>query len=316
MELSQLKYYVTIAETLSFTKAADLLRVSQPALSYQMRRLEIELGTKLFDREHRKIALTPDGRLFLPLAQSVLLRADEAVRILREHLGVEAGEVRMGANPSMAAYVLPSLLSSFRRDFPRVSVHLLEGGDLELQHAVVDGTVDFAVVTAPGSPQTLEVVPLGAEELLLAVPVAHRLADREVVNLRELTNEDFVFPTVSFNVTAQFIDACRRVGFEPKVSYQTGSFESVKGFVREGLGISTLPRMAHEAGGNEGIAMIRIEEAPTRELNLICGKDRSTTGVARALMHHVTVYLGERLAPTGSTGRDVKGRQRGGTAKE
>ena len=79
MELSQLKYYVTIAETLSFTKAADLLRVSQPALSYQMRRLEIELGTKLFDREHRKIALTPDGRLFLPLAQSVLLRADEAV---------------------------------------------------------------------------------------------------------------------------------------------------------------------------------------------------------------------------------------------
>jgi DNA-binding transcriptional LysR family regulator len=90
MELTQLRYYVTIAETLSFTKAADLLRVSQPALSYQMRQLEIELGTLLFSRERRRIALTPDGQLFLPLAQAVLFRADEAIRVLKEHLGVEA----------------------------------------------------------------------------------------------------------------------------------------------------------------------------------------------------------------------------------
>lgn len=306
MELSQLKYYVTIAETLSFTKAAEVLRVSQPALSYQMRRLEIELGTRLFDREHRKITLTPNGRLFLPLAQSVLLRADEAVRILREHLGVEAGEVRMGANPSVAAYVVPGLLATFRRDFPRVSVHMLEGSDLELQHAVMEGTVDFAVVTAPGSPQTLDVIPLGAEDLLLAVPEDHVLSSRTAVNLADLIHEDFVFPTISFNVTTQFIDACRRVGFEPRVAYHTGSFESVKGFVRAGLGISTLPRMAMDAGGNEGIVLIRIEEAPVRELNLIRGRDRSTTGVVRALVQHVTVYLGERLTQVGSTGRRRK----------
>jgi DNA-binding transcriptional LysR family regulator len=296
MELSQLKYYVTIADTLSFTKAAELLRVSQPALSYQMHKLELELGTKLFNRDRRKIALTPDGRIFLPLAQAVLFRADEAVRVLKEHLGEEAGEVRMGGNPSVAAYVLPSLFASFRRDFPRVSIHLLEGGDMELQEAVVEGTVDFAVVTAPGSPRTLDVIPLGAEDLLLALPSSHRLAGRSVVGLGEVAEEEFVFPTTSFNVTTQFIDACRRMGFEPRVLYQTGSFESVKGFIREGLGISTLPRIALYAGGNDGLALVRLEEAPMREHNLIRGKDRYTTGAARALMRHVATELSRTLA--------------------
>ncbi len=301
MELSQLKYYVTIAETLSFTKAAGVLRVSQPALSYQMRQLEIELGTKLFSRAHRKIALTPDGQLFLPLAQIVLYRADEAMRVMKEHLGVEAGEVRMGANPSMAAYVVPRLLASFRRDFPRVTVQLEEGGDLELQRAVIDGTIDFAVVTAPGVPQTLDVTPLGADEVLLAVPAQHRLAGRTTVNLAELAEEEFVFPTKSFNIYAQFVDACRRAGFEPKVAYQTGSFESVRGFVREGLGISTLPRMARDVGGNDGVVMIDIEEAPARELNLIRARDRSLTGVTRALIAHVISNLSVILRAPGPT---------------
>jgi LysR family hydrogen peroxide-inducible transcriptional activator len=212
----------------------------------------------------------------------------------------------MGANPSGAAYVVPGLLATFRRDFPRASVHMLEGSDLELQHAVMEGTVDFAVVTAPGSPQTLDVIPLGAEDLLLAVPEDHVLSSRTAVNLADLIHEDFVLPTISFNVTTQFIDACRRGGFEPRVAYHTGSFESVKGFGRAGLGISTLPRMAMDAGGNEGIVLIRIEEAPVRELNLIRGRDRSTTGVVRALVQLVTVYLGERLTQVGSTGRRRK----------
>ena len=115
-------------------------------------------------------------------------------------------------------------------------------------------------------------------------------------NLAELADEEFVFPTKSFNVTVQFMDACRRVGFEPKVAYQTGSFESVKDFVREGLGISILPRMARDVGGNDGVVTIDIEEAPTRELNLIRAKDRSLTGVTRALIDHVVVSLSDGTA--------------------
>jgi DNA-binding transcriptional LysR family regulator len=299
MELSQLKYYVTIAKTLSFTKAAKLLRISQPALSYQIRRLEVELGTQLFNREHRRITLTPDGRLFLPLAQSVLLRADEAVQVLREHLGVEAGEVRMGANPSVAAYLLPGLLAAFRRDYPRVIVHVLEDSDVELQQSVLESKVDFAIVTAPGSPHTVKVIPLGTEDLLLVVPEHHPLASHSAIGLGQVANEDFVLPDSSFHITSQFIDACHRAGFEPRVVCRTGSFESVKGLVREGLGISILPRMALDAGGNERITMISIEETLTRSLNLIRGRDRAATSVAQALMSHVSEYLQHRLRPLG-----------------
>ena len=299
VELIQLKYYVAIADALSFTRAAELLHVSQPALSYQMRRLETELGTSLFDRGRPKISLTPDGEIFLPLAQAVLFRAHEAVRVLREHMGVEAGEVRMGCNPSVGTYLVPSLLASFRRSFPRVRVQLFEDGDLELQRGVFDGTMDFAVVTAPGSPRTLDVTPLAAEDLLLAVPPGHRFAGRSTIRLGELSYEHFVLPTNSFNMTTQLIDACRRVGFEPKVAYQTGSLESVKNFVREGLGVSVLPRMALDELGREGLVILKVEGGLVRDLNLIQRKDRSTTGAARALMLHVRAVLdgGVRVQP-------------------
>jgi DNA-binding transcriptional LysR family regulator len=287
MELIQLKYYVAIADALSFTRAAELLHISQPALSYQMKRLETELGTRLFDRGHPKISLTPEGEIFLPLAQAVLFRAHEAVRVLREHMGVEAGEVRMGCNTSVGAYLVPSLLASFRRSFPRVRVQLIEDGDLALQTGVFEGTMDFAVVTAPGSPRTLDVTPLATEDLLLVVPPGHRFAGRPTIRLGELSYEQFVLPTNSFNMTTQLIDACRRVGFEPRVAYQTGSLESVKNFVRQGLGVSVLPRMALDELGREGLVILEVEGGLVRDLNLIQRKDRSTTGAARALMLHV-----------------------------
>ncbi len=291
MELSQLKYYVTIAETLSFTRAAQILHMSQPALSYQIRRLEGELGTRLFDRGGRRIALTPDGEIFLPLAQDVLLKADEALRVLKEHLGVEAGEVRMGCNPSVATYRGPSLIASFRQHFPRVRVQLIEGGDVELQQGVLEGTIDFAVVTAPGSPHTLDVTPLAAEDMLLIVSPAHPYADRSTVSLAELNFEEFVFATNSYNMTAQIIDACRRVGFEPRVAYQTGSLELLKGFVRQGLGVSVLPRMAVEGTTGDGLVVIEIEGGLARELNLIRGRDRAATAAMRALIAHVRAHM-------------------------
>jgi DNA-binding transcriptional LysR family regulator len=299
VELTQLKYYVTIAETLSFTKAAEMLRVSQPALSYQIRRLETELGTILFDRGKRRIALAPDGELFLPLAQSVLFRADEATRILREHLGVEAGEVRIGCNPSVATYLMPRLLFEFRRDFPRVRVSLTEGSDSAMQRTVLEGTIDFAVVTAMGVSGTLDVTPLAAEELLLALHPSHRLAGRSSVSLAELADEEFVIPSDSFRVTIQFVDACRGAGFEPKVAYQTGSFESAKGFVRQSLCAAVLPRMALSVESGGDIAILEIEEGPSRQLHLIRAKNRSLTGVARALIAHIETSLGTALEEFG-----------------
>jgi LysR family transcriptional activator of glutamate synthase operon len=291
MELFQLKYFVNIADTLSFSRSAESLHVSQPALSHQMQQLERELGTKLFDRQSRRIKLTPSGEVFLPLAQAVLFRADEAVRVLKEHMGVEAGEVRVGCNPSVATYVAPKLLASFRTTYPRVTVELVEGGDADLARMVLEGNIDFAVVTASGSPTTLDTTFLTAEELMVVVRPGHHLAGRRSVALPELANEAFLFPSESFNVTVQVMEACRSAGFEPRVPYRTGSVESVKNCVRQGLGISVLPAMTVGESSGGGLSALKVEGGMSRDLNLIQARDRSPTGAARALMTHVKMYL-------------------------
>lgn len=291
MELIQLRYFVAIAQTVSFTAAAEVLHVSQPALSYQMRRLERELGTKLFERRGRSIALSPDGEFFLPLAQDVLFRADDALRLMKESLGVEAGEVRLGCNPSVSTYVIPSLLAEFHRNYPRVRVELFEGGDYDLHQMVQKGSIDFAVATAPGATQTMAITPLGAEDLHIIASPGHRLAKRESCALTELEDDDWIFPNDSYNLAVLVKEACRQVGFEPRVAYQAGTMEAVKNFVRQDLGVSALPSIALQGSGRQGLAVIDIQGGLTRSLSLIRGKDRSMTRAARALTELVSITV-------------------------
>jgi DNA-binding transcriptional LysR family regulator len=296
MELIQLRHFVTIAEAMSFTGAANQLHVSQPALSYQMQRLEKDLGVKLFDRKGRTIALTADGELFLPLAQGVLFQADDAVRVLREHVGAEVGEVRLGCNPSIAIHLIPGVLGAFHKDYPRVRVEMIEAGDMELQHTVQRGRVDFAVVTAAGSPHLLDITPLGTEYLRVVTDPGHRLAARISVDLRELAGEQFILPSRSYDLTVQIIAACRSAGFEPRITYQGGSLETAKNLVRQSLGISILPAVTLEGIARHGLAVIAVEGGLTRELNLITGKDRVPTHAARVLIAHVQRSVMDHMA--------------------
>jgi DNA-binding transcriptional LysR family regulator len=170
-------------------------------------------------------------------------------------------------------------------------VELVEGGDADLARMVLEGGIDFAVVTASGSPTTLDTTFLAAEELMVVVSPGHHLASRRTVALPELAAEAFLFPSESFNVTVQVMEACRGAGFEPQVPYRTGSVESVKNFVRQGLGISILPAMTLGESAGGGLAVLRVDGGMSRDLNLIQARDRSPTGAARALMLHVKMYL-------------------------
>ena len=291
MELLQLKYFAAIAETRSFTEAAKRLHVSQPALSYQIKRLENEIHARLFERTSRRVSLTSDGQAFLSLAQSVLSKADEALQMMEERLGVETGDVNFGTLPSVGAHVVPHILQTFRRNFPGVRVTLRESATVALERAVLDGELDFAIVQVPKAVDALEITPLLREELLLMVPVAHPLAGRASVSLIELAEEDFIGLGGSFQLTQQVVEACRRVGFDPRISYETGALESVRSFVRHELGIGILPRLATEECEREGLRAIPLVEALTRDLNLIRGRHRYAAVATRALMVHVRTTI-------------------------
>ncbi len=295
MELSQLKYFVTIAETLSFTGAAELVHVSQPALSYQMKRLEEELGVQLFKRHGRSISLTLDGQVFLPMAQGVLSRANEAMRTVRDYSGVETGEVTMGVAPSVGAYLMPGLLASFHQVFPRVRVDLVEDGDQQLQHRVFTAAMDFAIVADPGSAHSLDVAALGSEDLFAVVPPTHRLAASPIIDLAEFRNDDFVLPATYYHLTTQIVLACRRAGFEPNVAYHVASLETLKNLVRVGLGVSVLPSVALAGSNRENLAVLRIKKGLTRDLFMIKAKDRDITRAAQVLLTYVRTSVAKSM---------------------
>lgn len=291
MELIQLRYFVAVAETGSFSEAAKRLHVSQPALSYQIKRLESQLGCRLFDRTSRRVTLSLDGRVFLPLARSALSKVDEAVRVMQERLGVAKGEVTMGSISSVASHFVPSILASFSRNYPGIRVHLEEGTTMSLERAVLDGSVDFAIVSLPSNPGALEVTHLLDEELVLAVPERHRLSQRSAVRLRELENDDMIMLGASFSLALQVTELCRHAGFEPRVAYRVGSLESMLSFTSNGLGVSIVPRLALHGLKHSGVAIISFEEPLTRSLNLIKAKDRYATVAARALIVHVRAHM-------------------------
>ncbi len=287
MELAQLRHFVTIAETLSFTKAAELAHISQPALSYQMKRLEEELAVKLFSRRGRSIALTAEGEIFLPMSQSLLSRANEAVRMVRDHSGVETGEVNLGLLPSVANYLAPEILASFHQVFPRVRVNIIENGDLILQQLVSAGTAEFAIVGEAGSFHTLDAVPLGSENLLAITSPSHRLANESVIELTQLRNEEFVLPAPYHRFRDQIVEACRRAGFEPKLAYSAGSLGTLKGLVRAGLAVSIVPTMALRGMGRNALAVLRLKQRLTRELYLVRSNDRDLSSAAQVLLTHM-----------------------------
>src|ERR671939_41340 len=176
MELHQLAYFESVSRHLHFTRAADELNVAQPSVSQQIRKLEAELGTPLFHRMKRRVALTEAGQTFLPHARAVLQRLEEARLEVQELSGLRKGSLAVGAPPSVGTHLLPKALAAFSREHPGISMTFREGGSRTLVKLLEDGELDLAVVIQPIKHSVLETLPLLEEELLLAVPLGHPLA--------------------------------------------------------------------------------------------------------------------------------------------
>lgn len=194
MELRHLRYYVTVAESLSFTKAAERLRVAQPALSRQVQQLEEEIGVDLMTRSPRGIALTAEGKLFLEEARELLKRADEAVEKIRALARGEFGELHIGYSPSPTVDFLPSALGAFQKAVPRVTVRLHDLAGNELADGVRDGTFELAVMQRPidANGVGLHFEPLISYPICLAVAPEHPLAKMKAIPLARLSNEKLV----------------------------------------------------------------------------------------------------------------------------
>lgn len=296
MELDQLRSFVAVAEARSFTRAAALVHLSQPAISRQISRLEKELGADLFERYGRRVELTANGELLLPLARAIVARTEEAERLIREHVGMVCSRVRFGSTGIVFAHLLPPILATFLQAYPKIHLDLIERDDTLLEEAVVNGEIDCAIVTAWGSSRAYA-TKLLTEEIFLVVPQGHRLAQRASVSLSELASEPILLPGLNLNISNHLTDACRRAGFEPRVPYRCSYLELTKVYARQGMGIALVPKMGLDPRTLDGLVAIPLTERLTRDLNLIYSGEHPLSAAARAFTIHLRSSLADMQSP-------------------
>lgn len=298
MEIHHLRYFVEVAHRRSFTRAAEALRLAQPSLSLQVRRLEEELGVALLDRTGRRVRLTAAGEVFLRRAERVLADVEAAVVEVREFGGLRRGRVTVGTTRISGSYLLPPVLAEFRRLHPGVEVILLEEDTATLVGLTRCGEVDVSLVTPAQDVAELEVVPLVTEPLLLAVPPGHRLAaaaaTRGEVDLRQAADEPFILLKEGMGFRPVVVGACAAAGFEPRVVFESSDLETIQSLVAAGMGVTLVPRMTAAAVRTPSPAFLPLRPpAPTRTLSLAWRRDRYRTQAARAFVGLMIETWGE-----------------------
>jgi DNA-binding transcriptional LysR family regulator len=246
MELRHLRYFLAVAEELNFTRAAKRLNIAQPPLTQQIKALEAEMGVTLFDRTRYRVELTDAGRSFVPQVARILADVRNAVLIAKQAAAGEVGHVRIGFTESASFNPLvTATFRSFRAAYPEVELSLEESPSTVLATALREGRIDAAFVRPPlrtGEGIALHLI--DEEEMVVAIPSNHPLAQRPDLDIRDLAEETFVlYPrTERPGLADTVIAACEKAGFAPKVKQYTPQLSSTINLVAASLGISIVPR--------------------------------------------------------------------------
>lgn len=282
MELHQLRYFVAVADLGSFTKAAQRCEVAQPSLSQQIIKLEKELKHPLFERLGRTIRLTDAGRALYDHAVGVLTGVDEIRDRVTAATDPNRGAVAVGAIPTIAPYLLPPLMKSFARRFPKATLTLNENLTDAVIRACLAGEVDVGVIASPVASELLHSEPLFTEPLLLAMPPSHPLVKKKKVLLEDLAAEPFVLMSELHCLGDQIVGFCRQQGYSPVVRCQGVQLLTIQELVAQGHGVSLIPAMAQEMDRGKRCEYRALgEPAPTRTIHLIWHKDRYQSPVVK-----------------------------------
>ncbi|MGW5214620.1 LysR family transcriptional regulator [Streptomyces sp. NPDC004051] len=269
MDLQQMRYVLAVAETASFTRAAEQCHIVQSALSHQVARLEKELGARLFERTSRRVWLTPAGEAFLPAARQALEAAERARAEVAAATGEIRGTLTIGSIPTVAAVDLPSVIRDYRRRYPQVRFSLRTGSSELLVEQVREGTLDAAFLgVQPGfRPQGVRDRELGRGQHVAVVAPDHPLATHHEVDLSLLADEVFVDFADGSAARAQSDQAFAAVGLRREVAFEVSGVELLVRMVRHGLGIALLP--AAFSAELHGLRCVPITNGPIRVERLV-----------------------------------------------
>lgn len=244
MNLRALRYFVTLADTRHFSKAAAACFVSQPTLSTQIRKLEEELGVQLVERAPRRVMLTPIGEDIAVRARSVLRDVDEIRMMCKRSRDPAAGTVRIGIFPTLAPYLLPHVIPKLRDSYPQLKVQLLEEKTADVMRMLRQGQIDLGLLALPVQDDSLEVFPLFEEPFLLAMPDSHPLANKQEIQLEDLNNQELLLLEDGHCLRDQALEVCSLAGAHERVDFHATSLETLRQMVVAEAGITLIPTLA------------------------------------------------------------------------
>lgn len=281
MELHQLRYFIAIAETASFSRAAERCHVSQPSLSQQISKLEDRLGHRLFDRLGRKVRLTEAGRFLLDKVSQIISEIENAERAIRDSREIFDRRLSLGALPTIAPYLVPPLVDHLLSRYPDIELTIHEDFTKNLVAATAGGDLDMAIIALPINDARLNVEAFHTERLVVAMAKGHPLAKRRQLSLHHLSDERFIRLSDMHCLGEQVSSFCHERNFNPNVSCHSAQIETLQSLVAQGFGLSLVPEMARKSRHSETIVYRPLTDVqPQRTLAIITNRQRYLSRLA------------------------------------
>jgi len=296
----RLQVFHTVARLLSFTKAAETLHMTQPAVTFQVRQLEDHFNTRLFDRTHNRISLTEAGRAVFAYAERIFELYAEMENAVREITGAVSGALTMGASTTIAEYMLPPLLGDFKERYPDIVIHLKVANTEGIVSMVENNTIDLGLVEAPVSNKNLVVEVCKQDQLFAIVPPGHPLADQETVDLTQLLQHPFICReegSGTREVIVDYLQIQHDCSATLNIAMELGSPEAIKGAVEAGMGVSVVSGTTIRKEIKLGtLVALRLDPPLNRPFSFVHQKQKFRLRVMEELLEFARDYCRDQCA--------------------
>lgn len=291
-DLKQMKAFIAVAEHLHFKRAADVLFITQPALSRLIRALEEEVEAQLFQRTTRQVALTEAGRLFLHECQQVFRHIERGIELARSAAAGDIGHLTVAYNDFAINGALPAILERFKELHPNVTVELLYMPSHEQYKAIDDCLIDVGFLLGPVSMPGIKSLPVSQERMVAILPARHPLAGNTSIRVEQLKDERFIFGAASgwSLFREQSFQLCQRFGFTPNIIQEATTSIGIFGLVAANMGVSIYSECAYKIQ-REGVIIIPLANAHARVQTIAAWSEdyeTPTAGRFKALLRHLT----------------------------
>lgn len=285
MDINQLEVLVTVARERSFSRAAEVLDRTQPAVSQAIRRLETEVGEKLFDRSSKDGTLTFAGEVLLDYARQMMNLRYSAQAALAEMRNLHHGKVTISANEHTVFFLLP-VIAEFRRQHPLIKIEVQRGVASRIPKQITAREVELGVISFTPNDESLRSVPVMTDELTMVVSPKHRFAGRAEVSIKELGDETFVAHNALSPYRQKVIETFDKYKTPLNIWVELPSLEAIKKLVERDVGIALVPRLSaeHEIASGQLVALAVKEMKLERKLNIIYRKNSELSHAARAFL--------------------------------